>query len=137
MKKSLSVIQILNAYVLPITWAGLIFFLSAQSKLPSASKPLIDLVFKQSAHIFVYAVLHFLIWRAIKITISPHNQIKLVAVPILLAFIYALTDEFHQSFIPGREATLIDIGFDLMGIIASHYLTHRQKQLHSHTLLNR
>lgn len=124
MKKSLNSAKILNLYTPPIIWAGLIFFLSAQNTLPGASYPLLDYILKQSAHVFVYAVLHFLIWRTNK---------KLVIIPILIAFVYALTDEFHQSFIPGRNATMIDIGFDLVGIFISHYLTHRQKQLHSDT----
>jgi VanZ family protein len=137
MKKSLNKTQVLNAYAPPIIWAGLIFFLSAQSTLPGASYPLLDYIFKQSAHVFVYAVLHFLIWRAIKITTSsPHNKIKILIIPIILSAAYAFSDELHQSFIPGRKATLVDIGFDSIGIIISHYLTHRQKQIHSDTLLN-
>ncbi len=127
MKKFLNKTRILSACLPPIIWAGLIFFLSAQSTLPGASYPLLDYVFKQGAHVFVYAVLHFLIWRAVKITtLPPHNKTKLLVIPILLATMYALTDELHQSFIPGREATLVDIGFDLVGIAISHYLTHRQ-----------
>lgn len=139
MKKFLNKTQIIfSAYAPPIIWAGLIFFLSAQSTLPGASYPLLDYIFKQGAHVFVYAVLHFLVWRAIKITSSPsHGQAKLFLLPIFLAAIYAFTDELHQSFIPGREATLTDIGFDLAGIAISHYLTHRQKQIHSDTLLDR
>ncbi len=125
MKKSLNIAQLLNAYVPPLIWAGLIFFLSAQTTLPGASYPLLDYIFKQSAHIFVYAVLHFLIWRAIRVAVPTHTKTKLLIIPIFLAAIYALTDELHQSFIPGREATLVDIGFDFVGIIISHYLTHR------------
>ena len=128
MKKYPRIVQLLSAYAPPIIWAGLIFFLSDQSTLPGASYPLIDLILKQSAHVFVYAALHFLIWRINK---------KSISTPLLVTFIYALTDEFHQSFIPGRTATIIDIGFDSMGIAISHYLTHRQKQLHSHKPQNR
>lgn len=128
MKKYHRVPQLLNTYIPPIVWAGLIFFLSDQSTLPGASYPLIDLILKQSAHVFVYAVLYFLIWRINK---------KSIIAPLLLTFTYALTDEFHQSFIPGRTATIIDIGFDSIGIAISHYLTHRQKQLHSHKPQNR
>jgi VanZ family protein len=128
MKKSLNIPRLLSIYAPPIIWAGLIFFLSDQSTLPGASHPFIDLIFKQTAHIFVYAVLHFLIWRTNK---------RSLFIPILLAFAYALIDEFHQSFIPGRTATIIDIGFDSMGILISHYLTHRQKQIHSHKPQNR
>ena len=127
--------KILSAYLPPIIWAALIFFLSAQNKLPSAPRPILDLILKQGAHVGVYAILHFLMWRAIKITSDQPSQMKLKFIPLITVFLYALTDEFHQSFIPGREATWVDIGLDSIGIIISHYLTHRQKQIHSHTRL--
>lgn len=124
MQRFSKLIPIINAYLPPLLWASLIFILSDQNTLPGASSPVVDLIFKQSAHTFVYAVLHFLIWRINK---------KQVLAPILITLAYTLTDEFHQSFIPGRTATWIDIGFDLIGISISHYLTHRQKELHSNT----
>ncbi|MGL5593464.1 MAG: VanZ family protein [Cetobacterium sp.] len=36
----------------------------------------------------------------------------------LFILLYAIGDEYHQSFIPGREATLRDIGIDLLGGIS-------------------
>jgi len=30
---------------------------------------------------------------------------------------YALSDEFHQSFVPVRSASLIDVGIDLLGAV--------------------
>lgn len=33
----------------------------------------------------------------------------------LIAFLYALSDEFHQMFVPGRYASLQDIGADSAG----------------------
>jgi VanZ family protein len=33
----------------------------------------------------------------------------------LLAFLYAASDEFHQSFVPGRNGTMIDVGIDAFG----------------------
>ena len=31
--------------------------------------------------------------------------------------LFAISDEFHQSFVPGRSASLMDIGLDLLGIV--------------------
>ena len=36
---------------------------------------------------------------------------------IIFAFIYALSDEFHQHFVPSRAMSLIDIFYDSFGII--------------------
>lgn len=135
-----SIIRLINAYLPPLVWASFIFFLSAQSQLPGMPNAWMDLIFKQSAHTFVYAVLHFLVWRGVHQTTSSPAGSKSIFLPILITFLYALSDEFHQSFTPGRQPSLIDIGFDSMGIalsiILAHYLTHRQKRIHSDTLSN-
>ncbi len=36
---------------------------------------------------------------------------------VLLACLYAATDEFHQSFVAGRNATPVDVGIDTVGAI--------------------
>lgn len=42
----------------------------------------------------------------------------------LLAVLYALTDEFHQSFVPGRSASIWDVLiFDNFGALISLWLT--------------
>ena len=33
------------------------------------------------------------------------------------AVLYGITDEFHQSFVAGRNASLLDVGFDALGSI--------------------
>jgi VanZ family protein len=32
-----------------------------------------------------------------------------------VCLIYALSDEYHQSFVPGRNSTLLDVGIDMIG----------------------
>ena len=34
---------------------------------------------------------------------------------LFLAFLYAGSDEYHQSFVPGRHASIIDMGIDTVG----------------------
>ena len=93
-----------------IIWAALIFTLSAQPTLPSATQFAFDFIFKKSAHIFVYAVLYFLIARALG-----KPTLKHLSLAFLLCFIYAVSDEFHQSFVPGRSPRITDLGFDSIG----------------------
>ena len=43
-----------------------------------------------------------------------------------LAVLFSLTDEFHQSFVPGRRASLIDVlVFDNLGAMSALFLHHR------------
>lgn len=44
----------------------------------------------------------------------------------LLAVLYSATDEFHQSFVPGRKASLMDVFvFDNLGAIIALFLHYR------------
>lgn len=38
---------------------------------------------------------------------------------IFLAFMYAVLDELHQFFVPGRSSSFVDIGVDSLGILFS------------------
>lgn len=67
---------------------------------------------RKCAHMFLYAVLGtllflFLRWR----TNHPH------IITLLCCYLYAVSDEFHQMFIPGRGATLTDTFIDLIGTV--------------------
>jgi len=112
----LLIIKVLNYYLPPVLWAGIIFLLSAQSALPTLSASPLDFLFKKMSHIFVYAVLFLLIHRALTRT---HRQITLIPTiwlwTLLFCLLYATGDELHQSFVPGRFATLRDIGYDMLG----------------------
>ena len=109
--------QYLWAYSPPFFWAVFIFILSAQDVLPSFELSTIDFIFKKLSHIFVYAVLYFLLNRAVNQSVSPATATKHWYLPLLLTAVYALTDEFHQQFVPGRYGTLRDTGYDLLGAL--------------------
>ena len=64
-------------------------------------------------HIIEYLILSFLLYRALK-TISEKPEI----LTILISTLYAITDEMHQYFVPGRISSVFDISFDIFGIIA-------------------
>lgn len=106
----------LIAYTAPAVWAGFIYLLSSQESLPNLSISFYDFIFKKSAHMFVYAVLYILLFRAYRITNHQKINSKNYLIPILISLVYALSDEFHQSFIPNRHPSLRDTGYDLLGI---------------------
>jgi VanZ family protein len=93
-------------------WMALIFFLSSQSRLPSPEDPLVDLLFKKTAHFTAYAILALLIWRAL----PPGRWVWAVA--WLVTVLYAGSDEWHQSFVPGRHPSPWDVLIDASGALA-------------------
>ncbi|MBI4999418.1 VanZ family protein [Candidatus Gottesmanbacteria bacterium] len=90
-----------------ILWAGLIFYLSSLSVLPPTGNWFFDFIVPNLAHLTEYGILFALIWRAR----------RNVFLSFVLTIIYALSDEFHQAFVPTRTASLIDILVDIFGMI--------------------
>jgi hypothetical protein len=100
----------------PIALMVLIFYLSSRSTLPDFES--FDLAMKKGAHLTVYAVLYFLLFRAFYASrpeqgpLSPGTAFYAAAIAVL----YAISDEVHQSFVPFREATVRDVLIDTAGI---------------------
>lgn len=122
-----TILSTLSAVVPPLLWAGVIFYLSSFPSLPSLNLSILDFIFKKSAHMFVYAVLYLLTWRAIRLlnpTAQPTEK-KVWLLAILICFVYALSDEYHQSFVPNRTATFQDTAFDLVGVLLAFLWRYR------------
>ena len=107
----------LVALLPPILWAGLIFLFSAQSVLASLEVSALDFVFKKVAHMFVYGVLYLLLHRALLMLFPNRAWWFYLFIPLLVCLAYALTDEYHQSLVPGRHPSSRDIGYDMLGVV--------------------
>lgn len=103
----------LTAFLPSLIWAGVIFIFSAQQVLPSLHLSTLDFLFKKSAHMFVYGVLYWLVYRGLSQVDTPSSQKWWIA--MIICLIYAASDEFHQSLVSGRSATLRDVGYDFLG----------------------
>ena len=101
-------------------WMALIFFLSGQPSLPTPEERWLDFVFEKSAHTFEFAVLAALFLRALAVDRS--ECWRSVGVAGVLAGLFALSDEFHQLFVPGRSADWSDLLFDWLGVGAGVWL---------------
>lgn len=107
-------------YWLPvIAWMGLIFYLSHQPDLKSGLEDWLDFVLRKIAHITEYGILTFLLLRA------THNKKRALLIAALVAFLYAISDEYHQTFIFGRHGTARDVGIDTLGILIATWLSQR------------
>jgi VanZ family protein len=71
----------------------------------------LNLVVRKSAHLVAFGILAVLIWKCLS-----NNRLSYI-LAWLLTFMYALTDEWHQSFIPGRMATFKDVLIDSLGAL--------------------
>lgn len=96
-------------WLLLIGWMALIFALSSQSKLPSPDDPWLDFLFKKSAHFSVYGVLAVLWWRVLPARPASWRWAWLLTV------LYAISDEFHQSYVALRHPAARDVIIDACG----------------------
>ena len=72
-----------------------------------------DFIIRKVAHVTEYAVLSLLVSRSVGIKMNSTIRERLV--PAGISSLYALSDEFHQSFVPSRGATYTDVLWDTLG----------------------
>ncbi len=111
-------------WLVVVLWMGAIFYLSAQADLPHHPEAALDVVIKKLAHVTEYGVLVALAWWAWR---DGHDVASWRAFLFAfgLAALYAISDEAHQYFVPGRNPQPVDVGFDVLGSALSVLLIRR------------
>lgn len=97
---------------------------------------LVHLLVRKAAHLTEYAILSMLAFRALRHsrrpTDRPWSNWRVGILAFLIAGAYSASDEFHQSFVPGRTGAIGDVlidccgaalGLSLMGLI--YWMTFR------------
>ena len=102
-----------GSWVPVVLWMGVIFAFSSSPSLPQASYDLLDTLIKKGAHLAEFAVLAILLYRALRPTERQDRRSGLLAIGLAVA--YAVTDELHQAFVPGRHPSPVDVGVDTVG----------------------
>ena len=72
---------------------------------------LLSLIIRKLAHITEFLILGILFCNVMK----QYN--KNIYWGVLFSFLYAISDEIHQHFVPGRACQITDMLIDLFGII--------------------
>jgi VanZ family protein len=99
--------------IITLLIAILIFYISSLSFAPSTStsssiKPILY-------HILIFFIFSFFL----SLTILKGKNKLLIIPTIIISILYAISDELHQFFVPGRNFSLIDIFLDSLGIITA------------------
>lgn len=124
------------SWTLVILWMGLIFYLSHQPATESNQlstgiteviiqtiekvAPNLELdirslnhIARKNAHFFAYLVLGVLVINALRVSgVRGYSRIGLA---LLICVLYAISDEVHQIFIPGRSGEVRDVLIDSAG----------------------
>jgi VanZ family protein len=86
--------------------------------IPSISSQTLDMVhglIRKSAHVTEYFILGLLLLRAFRGGSRESRALRWSFFSVLIVLFYAASDEFHQSFVSTRTASLIDVGIDTVG----------------------
>jgi VanZ family protein len=130
----------LRYWLILVLWMSLIFLASSDSKsfprssrivepvlrwlLPHVTQPTVEeVVFyaRKGVHLTIYAVLAMLLWRAIRQPVPNDRRPwiwKHAVLALLLAAVYAASDELHQRFVPNRDGCVRDVFIDSCGSAA-------------------
>ncbi len=110
----------ISRWLLVAIWAGAIFAFSSVPQIKVSDFLLWDFIAKKTAHVAEYAILFTLIFRA-----TDGSWVK----SFVLTMIYAVSDEYHQSLVPGRTPSVFDLGFDLTGANIASYIIWKLNQV--------
>lgn len=115
----------LPRYIPMILVMGIIFFLSHQpaDSLQLPAFPGAD----KLAHCAVYAALALAVLFALAGSSRVRSPLRLTVLTVLICWLYGLSDEFHQSFIPGRFVSAADVLADVCGALLACLAWFRQK----------
>lgn len=95
-----------------IIWMSIIFYFSSRSTIGIGTNQTDRFLILKSFHLIEYAIL------AILLSIVIYKK-KLV---VFIAYLYAISDEIHQSFVPGRTSRFRDTLIDLIGILIGVFI---------------
>lgn len=118
--------------IIPFIYMALIWCMSSNPDdlildLPSSAT---DRFIKEALHLIEFAILYVLFVVALAANHKLTAAASLTAA--IIAGLYGIIDELHQSFVPARSATLIDAIKDIVGVLAVyfhiqyHYFKHQR-----------
>lgn len=111
----------ITRFVAVAAWCALIYAASDRPDLRVSGDDLLDLVLRKAAHVAVFGVLLVLVHRAL-------DRRSLTAA-WLATLAYAISDEWHQTFVPGRAGQPSDVAIDMVGAsIAATVLLMRDRR---------
>ena len=126
-----------------VLWMGFIFYMSHQpAKISSAQSDNVmhiikkvskseeiknninSFIVRKGAHMFLFCVLGILLFGSVY---NGDNILKSVFIALLLAFLYACSDEYHQTFVVGRTGQFNDVLIDFSGAFIGVLIASSEK----------
>lgn len=84
---------------------------------------------RKAAHLIAYAVLGTLVWRAVGSGYAEWHASLRTGISFLVSGGYAVTDEFHQSYVGTRTASPRDVLVDCSGALIAVVICWRLRRI--------
>lgn len=110
--------RLLAVWLPLLAWSAAIYVVSGQSRLPQVTTDRLQEIVSVLAHVLEYAILAWLVLRVLRINNWGEPRSRVV-ITLLFCLVYALSDEWHQSFVPGRTPDVLDVLADTTGTAMS------------------
>lgn len=119
--------KFIKLWVPVLGWCWLIFYFSGIPNLGTGWGAW-DLILRKIAHMSEYFILAVLLYRAFKGTFNL-PAFYLTFWTLFLSFLYAVSDEIHQAFVPTRGPSAKDVFIDSLGILAFYFFIRYANKL--------
>jgi len=111
------------AYWVPaILYAFGIFSLSSFSRPPTPPGAQETPFFAEYAHFFEYMFFGIILYVAFSSLKNVKLGYRAPALAIITGVLYGASDEFHQTFVPGRSGTISDFLVDCLGVATAQLI---------------
>ena len=114
-------IKLLKFWMPSLLLMAIIFILSSQSDIPGPPDPLLNRILKKSAHAIGYGMLAISYARALA-----HSGVQQsISFALCFAMLYGISDEWHQTFVPNRFGSPLDVLIDTIGASVGLFIWQR------------
>ena len=116
----MSLAKFLRLWLPVIAWAAVIFYLSAVPDLKTGFE--FDFILRKISHVVEYLIFVFFLYRAFAGSFDGIAAARLFIYPSAISFLYSITDELHQSFVPGRSCSFRDVLIDTIAVFVFYII---------------
>ena len=99
------------------------------NRLSAAAIEEIHFYIRKLAHVTEYAILAVIVRNAFRQSIPTRRELPVDWLVALFSACYAAADEFHQSFVPSRTASVRDVMIDTVGALLGLALAYGVRRL--------
>ncbi len=94
-----------------------------------------ETIIRKMAHFSIYTLLGFLLMFFMNT--YPIKVKEKISISLLVGILYAISDEIHQKFVPGRSCQITDVMIDSLGVTLGIFLLLMLLEIHKKIKINR